>query len=265
MSRAAQSAGVLVYRRTGVGPEVLLVHPGGPYWKNKDANAWSIPKGLLEPGEDPREAALREFAEETGVQLEGELQALGSVRQPSGKTIHAFAAEADIDADAVVSNTFELEWPPNTGQTMQFPEVDAAAWYPLDFASRKILKGRRPLSRDSPRCSLLSRLRRLRQRQDRLDREADAFLGAHFHPAAQRIHRGLGPERRVAGEVGAQDRALLRRPGVVELLGLLLHNFGDATAGSSWPANKERAISPAQKAPHGPPLPPTPPPKAAVA
>ena len=144
MSRAAQSAGILVYRRTAAGPEVLLIHPGGPYWKNKDAHAWSIPKGLLEPGEDPRTAALREFSEETGTPLEGELQALGSAKQPNGNTIHAFTAEADIDADAVVSNTFELEWPPNSGSMMQFPEADAAAWYPLDVARGKILKGQLP-------------------------------------------------------------------------------------------------------------------------
>jgi predicted NUDIX family NTP pyrophosphohydrolase len=144
VSRASQSAGILVYRRTAAGLEVLLIHPGGPYWKNKDANAWSIPKGLLEPGEDPRTAAVREFAEETGTQLEGALQALGSAKQPSGKTIHAFTAEADIDADAVVSNTFEMEWPPNSGTVTQFPEVDAAAWFALDVAREKIIKGQLP-------------------------------------------------------------------------------------------------------------------------
>ena len=99
MKRSSQSAGILAYRMAGAGPEVLLVHPGGPYWKNKDINAWSIPKGLLDPGEDLQATARREFAEETGVRLDGELQALGSAKQPSGKTIHAFAAEADIDAD----------------------------------------------------------------------------------------------------------------------------------------------------------------------
>jgi predicted NUDIX family NTP pyrophosphohydrolase len=144
VSRASQSAGILVYRRTASGLEVLLVHPGGPYWKGKDANAWSIPKGLLETGEDPCTTAQREFAEETGTVLEGNLQALGSARQPSGKIIHAFTAEADIDAEAVVSNTFELEWPPNSGIMAQFPEVDAAAWFPLDVARKKLLKGQLP-------------------------------------------------------------------------------------------------------------------------
>jgi len=144
VKRSSQSAGILAYRQTGAGMEVLLVHPGGPYWKNKDANAWSIPKGLLDPGEDLQAAARREFAEETGVRLDGELQALGSAKQPSGKTIHAFAAEADIDAAAAVSNTFELEWPPNSGVMQPFPEVDAAAWFPVDAAREKILKGQLP-------------------------------------------------------------------------------------------------------------------------
>jgi predicted NUDIX family NTP pyrophosphohydrolase len=144
VNRASQSAGILVYRRTAAGLEVLLVHPGGPYWRNKDVNAWSIPKGLLESGEDPCTAALREFAEETGTLLKGELQPLGSARQPSGKTIHVFTTEADIDVDAVVSNTFELEWPPNSGTVARFPEADAAAWFPLDLVREKILKGQLP-------------------------------------------------------------------------------------------------------------------------
>jgi predicted NUDIX family NTP pyrophosphohydrolase len=124
--------------------EVLLVHPGGPFWKNKDDGAWSIAKGLLEPGEDLQAAARREFAEETGFLLEGDLVPLGSEKQPSGKTIHAFAVEADIDAAAVTSNTFDLEWPPKSGRMQQVPEVDAAAWLPVEAAYAKILKGQRP-------------------------------------------------------------------------------------------------------------------------
>jgi predicted NUDIX family NTP pyrophosphohydrolase len=121
----------------------FLVHPGGPYWKQKDAGAWSIPKGLLEPGEDPRAAARREFAEETGVSLQGELHALGSAEQSGGKTVHAFAVEADIDAAAVRSNLFQIEWPPKSGGTQEFPEVDAGAWFPLDLAYDKILPGQK--------------------------------------------------------------------------------------------------------------------------
>lgn len=144
MTPAPHSAGILPYRRTASGVEVLLVHPGGPFWKNKGDGAWSIAKGLLEPGEDPRAAALREFAEETGVTLEGELAPLGAERQPSGKTVHAFAVEADFDATGIVSNTFELEWPPKSGKMRQFPEVDSAAWFSVDAARTKILKGQRP-------------------------------------------------------------------------------------------------------------------------
>ncbi len=144
MSPAPHSAGILPYRRTVAGLEVLLVHPGGPFWKNKGDGAWSIAKGLLESGEDVRAAALREFAEETGVALEGELLPLGVERQPSGKTIHAFAVEAELDAAAIVSNTFELEWPPKSGQMRGFPEVDAASWFPVEAARDKILKGQRP-------------------------------------------------------------------------------------------------------------------------
>lgn len=146
------------YRRTAGGLEVLLVHPGGPFWKNKGDGAWSMAKGLLEPGEDPEAAALREFAEETGVLLEGELLYLGSERQPSGKTIHAFAVETDLDAGAIVSNTFELEWPPKSGHIQHFPEVDAAAWFLVDLANTKILPGQRPF---------LARLIRQIQEQER--------------------------------------------------------------------------------------------------
>jgi predicted NUDIX family NTP pyrophosphohydrolase len=138
-----QSAGVLVYRRAGETLEVLLVHPGGPFGKNKDAGAWSIPKGLFEAGEEPLAAARREFAEETGVRLEGDFRPLGSARQPSGKVVHAWALRAEVDAEAIISNTFELEWPPKSGRKQQFPEVDRAAWFPLAEAYDKILKGQK--------------------------------------------------------------------------------------------------------------------------
>ena len=140
-----QSAGILAYRRTGTGIEVLLVHPGGPFWATKDAGAWSIPKGLFQPDEDPLEAARREFTEETGVALEGEFLPLGSARQPSGKTIHAWATEADIDVSKLVSNTFEMEWPPRSGKRQEFPEVDKGGWFPLAIANEKILKGQKEL------------------------------------------------------------------------------------------------------------------------
>ena len=133
---AATSAGILLHRHR---EEVLLVHPGGPFWRNKDAGAWSIPKGEIEDGEDPRERALTEFAEETGTDLAGaELVPLGEVKQKGGKTVIAFAAEGDLDAGAIVSNTFEMEWPPRSGRRESFPEVDRAAWFDLEQAAAHI-------------------------------------------------------------------------------------------------------------------------------
>jgi predicted NUDIX family NTP pyrophosphohydrolase len=129
------SAGILLHRP---GPEVLLVHPGGPFWARKDLGAWSIPKGEVEPGEDPRARALIEFAEETGSTLDTQLRELGEVKQKGGKVVVAFAAEGDLDADAIVSNTFEMEWPPRSGRRATFPEVDRAAWFGLDEARRRI-------------------------------------------------------------------------------------------------------------------------------
>jgi predicted NUDIX family NTP pyrophosphohydrolase len=133
------SAGVLLYRRRPA-LEVLLVHPGGPFFARKDAGAWSIPKGELEPGEDLEARARREFFEETGTALPDDtpLEPLGEVRQKGGKRVHAFAAEGDLDAGAIVSNTFELQWPPRSGRTQTFPEVDRAAWFDLDTAREKI-------------------------------------------------------------------------------------------------------------------------------
>ena len=139
-----QSAGLLLYRRHGGGMEVLLVHPGGPFWKTKDDGAWSIPKGEFAEGEDPLAAAKREFHEETGLAIDGEFRPLTPVKQKSGKRVHAWAVEADVDASAVRSNTFALEWPPKSGRMQEFPEIDRAAWFPLPLAREKILASQRP-------------------------------------------------------------------------------------------------------------------------
>jgi predicted NUDIX family NTP pyrophosphohydrolase len=131
-----RSAGILLYRDD----QVLLVHPGGPFWAKKDAGAWSIPKGEYEDGDDPRACALREFEEELGTPLPAgaELTELGDVRQKSGKVITAYAAAGDLDADAITSNTFAMEWPPRSGRTQEFPEVDRAAWFGFDAAREKL-------------------------------------------------------------------------------------------------------------------------------
>jgi predicted NUDIX family NTP pyrophosphohydrolase len=133
------SAGILLHRQGIVGREVLLVHPGGPFWARKDAGAWSIPKGEVGEGEDPRACALREFAEETGTRLpDAALEELGSVRLKSGKLVLAFAVAGDLDPEAVRSNTFELEWPPRSGRTQSFPEIDRAGWFGLEEARAKL-------------------------------------------------------------------------------------------------------------------------------
>ena len=143
---AKRSAGILLHRRGGGGREVLLVHPGGPFWAKKDRGAWSIPKGEYEDGEDARAAAVREFAEELGAPVpDGELVDLGEVRQRSGKVVTAWALEGDADADAIHSNTFTIEWPPRSGRMQEFPEVDRAAWFALDEARERILPGQAPL------------------------------------------------------------------------------------------------------------------------
>ncbi len=143
---AKQSAGLLLYRKREGRVEVFLVHPGGPFWANKDAHAWSIPKGEFEAGEDALAAAKREFREETGFDPgAGLFAALEPCRQSGGKVIHAWAAEGDCDAAAVRSNDFEMEWPPRSGQMQSFPEVDRAAWVPLDQAKEKLHKGQAPL------------------------------------------------------------------------------------------------------------------------
>lgn len=134
-----RSAGILLHRWTERGPEVLLVHPGGPYWARKDAGAWSIPKGEHGDDEDPEACARREFEEETGHALPvGTLTELGEVRLKSGKHVAAWAAQGDLDAEAIRSNTFELEWPPRSGRTQSFPEVDRAGWFGLDEAREKL-------------------------------------------------------------------------------------------------------------------------------
>jgi|ERR1700674_800166 predicted NUDIX family NTP pyrophosphohydrolase len=139
------SAGLLLYRIRHAAIEVLLVHPGGPYWKTKDDGAWSIPKGEFSPAEDPLVAARREFFEETGVAIEGDLRALKPIQQPGGKIVHAWAVEGDLDPTTIVSNTFEIEWPPRSGRLQSFPEIDRGAWFALPEATRKILRGQVPL------------------------------------------------------------------------------------------------------------------------
>jgi predicted NUDIX family NTP pyrophosphohydrolase len=139
------SAGILLYRRPPGGVELLLVHPGGPFWAKKDAGAWSIPKGEPAPGEDLLEGARREFREETGLALEGRFAPLPPVRQAGGKVVHAWAVEGDCDAAAVRSNSFRLEWPPRSGRMQDFPEIDRAQWFDLAAARGKLNRGQRPL------------------------------------------------------------------------------------------------------------------------
>jgi predicted NUDIX family NTP pyrophosphohydrolase len=139
------SAGILLFREPAGETEVLLIKPGGPYWRNKDAGAWMIPKGAVEPGEAPAEAALREFAEETGTELKTVPFPLAVIRQAGGKFVEAFAAEGDLDAAAIRSNDFELEWPPRSGRMERFPEVVEARWMSLAEARRMMLKSQLPL------------------------------------------------------------------------------------------------------------------------
>jgi predicted NUDIX family NTP pyrophosphohydrolase len=136
-----ESAGLLMYRLRDSTLEVFLVHPGGPYWAKKDLGSWSIPKGEFEEGEDRLNAAKREFREETGFVPEGSFAALTAVKQPGGKTVHAWAIRGDCDAKTIVSNRFSIEWPPRSGKRQEFPEVDRAGWFTMDVAKEKILKG----------------------------------------------------------------------------------------------------------------------------
>lgn len=133
------SAGLLLYRQGPDGLEVLLAHPGGPYWANRDDGAWTIPKGEMDAGEDPLAAARREFREETGFQIDADATPLEPIRQKGGKLVHAWAVELDLDPSGFRSNTFELEWPPRSGRVRAFPEIDALAWFPIETARVKIL------------------------------------------------------------------------------------------------------------------------------
>lgn len=134
------SAGLLLYRRRGE-LEVFLVHPGGPYWAKKDLGAWSLPKGEFEEGEEPLDAAKREFTEETGLAIDGEFRRLEPLKQRGGKIIHAWAIEADCDAAQIRSNLFSMEWPPKSGRMQKFPEVDRAAWFNVPEARQRIIAG----------------------------------------------------------------------------------------------------------------------------
>ena len=140
---AKQSAGLLLYRRNDV-LEVMLVHPGGPFWAKKDLGAWSIPKGEYAEGEDPLVAARREFEEETGFPAPDNAIALGELKQAGGKMVTAWAAEGDCDAARLVSNTCEIEWPPRSGRKIEIPEVDRAGWFAMDEARERILKSQLP-------------------------------------------------------------------------------------------------------------------------
>lgn len=139
------SAGIVLYRKRDTGPEVLLVHPGGPLWARKDDGSWSIPKGEYVEGEDPLTVAKREFHEETGSELGGDFVELTPAKQPSGKTIRAWAVEGDLDAASIRSNNFSMEWPPKSGRVQNFPEVDRALWCDFPLARKKLLPGQRVL------------------------------------------------------------------------------------------------------------------------
>jgi predicted NUDIX family NTP pyrophosphohydrolase len=140
-----QTAGLLLYRRSGSSVEVLLAHPGGPFWAKKDLGAWSIPKGEFVEGESALNAARREFEEEIGMRIDGDFLELTPRKQAGGKTVHAFAVESDLDTTKVESNLFEMEWPPKSGKLQSFPEVDRAAWFDLAEARKRLLKGQLPI------------------------------------------------------------------------------------------------------------------------
>ncbi|MDB5000416.1 MAG: hypothetical protein JWR76_1493 [Mucilaginibacter sp.] len=136
-----QSAGILLYRMTDEQLQVFLVHPGGPFFRKKDEGAWSIPKGEYVDGEEPLAAAQREFEEETGQTIRGNFVKLQPVKQKSGKVVQAWAVEGDIDHNAIISNLFEIEWPPKSGKRVSFPEIDRAGWFTIDIAKQKIIPG----------------------------------------------------------------------------------------------------------------------------
>jgi predicted NUDIX family NTP pyrophosphohydrolase len=139
------SAGVLLYRRTGGSLEVLLVHPGGPFWRNRQAGAWQLPKGGIEPGESAAAAARRETEEELGIALIGEPQPLCRLRQSAGKLVEVFALEQDLDPATIAGNEFEIEWPPRSGRKRRFPEVDQAQWFTLEAARAMVLQSQAPM------------------------------------------------------------------------------------------------------------------------
>lgn len=144
-ARSKRSAGIILYRKRNGIIEIFLVHPGGPYWAKKDLGSWSIPKGEYHEGEEALDAARREFLEETGVAVNGPFLALTPVRQPSGKIITAWAAEGELDPARLRSNSFSLEWPPKSGSSQNFPEVDRGAWFSLAEARDKLSRGQLPL------------------------------------------------------------------------------------------------------------------------
>jgi predicted NUDIX family NTP pyrophosphohydrolase len=149
MAMGAVSAGLLVYRRVGPVPEVLLGHPGGPFWVRRDEGAWMIPKGLIEPGEDALVAAMREFEEETGLKPPAGARALTPLRQAGGKQVLCWAAEGDFDLAAFKPGDFEMEWPPRSGKRGRFPEMDRIAWFDGPEALRRILPSQAPLVREA--------------------------------------------------------------------------------------------------------------------
>ena len=152
MRRSAEiSAGLLAFRRSNA-LEVLLAHPGGPFWAKRDNGAWTIPKGVVEPGDDLLATAQREFNEETNLTAAGDFIALAPVKQKSGKVVHAWAFEADFDLALFASNTFEIEWPPKSGQRRRFPEIDRIAWFDMPSAMVKILPYQLPLLAELQKC-----------------------------------------------------------------------------------------------------------------
>ena len=144
MPKKKTSAGILLYRRRGGELEVFLVHPGGPFWAKKDLGAWSLPKGEVDEGEDPLAAAIREFTEETGFPVAGDFRPLRPQRQPSGKTILAWAVEGDCDPAQLRSGMFSMEWPPRSGKQQEFPEVDRGEWFTVEEARKRIVGGQVP-------------------------------------------------------------------------------------------------------------------------
>jgi predicted NUDIX family NTP pyrophosphohydrolase len=143
-SMSKRSAGLMLYRRRNTELEVFLVHPGGPFWAHKDFGAWSIPKGEYLDGEDPLDAAKREFTEETGFAAQGPFLDLGDLKQPSGKLVSAWAFEGDCDPEKLKSNTFTMEWPPRSGQQIEVPEVGQGRWFSIEDARERLLSGQRP-------------------------------------------------------------------------------------------------------------------------